>query len=114
MTSGVPVPTAVPPQLTVYQARLAPAPPVAVRLMLPASSAQKLFLSTDADVGAVALAQTTIAFVSVNALLLIVEQEVELLEVANEILYVPGVDGAVTEKVSVCVPSLLLFDVLAH
>jgi hypothetical protein len=50
--SGVPDPTYVPPQLPVYHFSVSPDPPVAERLMLPASSAQKLFRSTEAVVGA--------------------------------------------------------------
>ena len=55
---GFPVPTAVPPQLPVYQAQVVPEPPVTDKLMLPLSSAQKLFRSTPADVGATGDATT--------------------------------------------------------
>lgn len=85
MTSGVPVPTAVPPQLPLYHFNDPPAPPAAERLMLPASSAQKLLRSTDADVGAVALAQTVIEFVNVKTLLA-VPVHVELENAVNETL----------------------------
>ena len=85
MTSGVPVPTAVPPQLTVYHFSDVPEPPAAERLILPASSVQKLLRSTDADVGAVGVAQTTMALVSVKTLLDEPEQ-LELENAVNEML----------------------------
>jgi len=40
------------PQLPVYQFKIAPDPPLYDNTMFPASSAQKLFRSTDAAVGA--------------------------------------------------------------
>jgi len=52
---------------------------------LPASSVQKLLRSTDADVGAVALAQTMIEFVRVNTLLAVPTQD-ELEKAVNEML----------------------------
>jgi hypothetical protein len=52
IVNGVPVPMAVPPQLTVYHFRLPPEPPIAVSVILPPALEQKLFLSTVTEVGA--------------------------------------------------------------
>lgn len=79
------MPTAVPPQLTLYHLSDPPDPPAAERLMLPASSAQKLLRSTDADVGAVAFVQTMIEFVNVKTLL-DEPVQVELENAVNEML----------------------------
>ena len=53
MLNGFPVPINVPPQLVVYHPTCVPEPPVTERFILPASSAQKLFLSVEAEVGSV-------------------------------------------------------------
>ena len=53
MLKGFPVPIEVPPQLEVYHPRVVPDPPTTLKLILPASSAQKLFLSLAAETGAI-------------------------------------------------------------
>lgn len=83
--SGVPVPTAVPPQLPLYHFNDPPEPPAAERLMLPASSVQKLLRLVAADVGAVGVAQTTMAFVIVKTLLEVPMHD-ELENAVNEML----------------------------
>lgn len=50
---GFPVPAKVVPHPPVYHATEVPEPPVTLKLIVPASSAQKLFRSTLANVGAV-------------------------------------------------------------
>lgn len=55
---GFPEPTDVVPQPEVYHATEVPEPPVTLRLIVPASSAQKLFRSTLANVGATGKALT--------------------------------------------------------
>ena len=56
--SGLPVPTGVPPQLTVYHSTAVPEPPVTDKLIFPASLAQKLFRLTKAEVGATGKGRT--------------------------------------------------------
>jgi hypothetical protein len=54
MVKGLVVPIAVPvPQPPAYHVRVPPDPPVAVSTILPPAPEQKLFLSTDAEVGAI-------------------------------------------------------------
>ena len=54
----MPEPTKVPPQLLVYHFKVVPEPPVAVRLISPPASEQKLFTSVEADVGATGAGST--------------------------------------------------------
>ncbi len=58
MTNGLPVPMLVPVQLPVSHRSVVPEPPVADKLMLPASSPQKLLRSTAAEIGATGSAST--------------------------------------------------------
>jgi hypothetical protein len=52
IVNNIPDPIEVPPQLTVYQFKVPPDPPIAVNVILPPALEQKLFLSTVAEVGA--------------------------------------------------------------
>ena len=61
MLRGFPVPTEVPPHEDVYHPTWVPAPPTTDKEIFPASSAQKLFRSDEADVGAVGTAITVTA-----------------------------------------------------
>ena len=59
MFSGVPVPIAPPlPQPPLYQTKVPPEPPVALRLRVPPALEQKLLRSVEAEVGAVGRAFT--------------------------------------------------------
>ena len=58
IVNGVPVPTEVPPQLTVYQLKVVPEPPTAVRTMFPPVLEQKLLASLEAEVGVTGAAAT--------------------------------------------------------
>ena len=51
MFSGVPVPIGVPPQLPLYQARVVPEPPTALRLRVPPVLEQRPFASVPAEAG---------------------------------------------------------------
>ena len=82
ITSGVPVPAAVPPQLPVYHANVVPDPPLAVSEIVPASSAQKLLRSTLADVGATASAFTVT---------LVLAESSHPLEFVTVSVYVPAI-----------------------
>ncbi len=57
---GLPVPISVPPQLPVNHRRIRPDPPVAERLIFPASFQQKPVLSDETEVGAVGAVSTVI------------------------------------------------------
>ena len=60
-----PVPMEVPPQLPVNHSRVVPLPPLAVSIIFPGSSAQKLSLLLDADIGAIGNGLTVMTTVEI-------------------------------------------------